>query len=202
MKTMAWKVNRREGCRARSCRRRHRWRPNRTQTVASEQTATPSKPAFLTFSSITQRHVYLSLLLPNYRVETERGVVQVLPNSWRVEWGIWKWYENVMKWVRLSLERWRANAETLIMLMTDFVKRDSVFTRPLINCRGSALWTQRMKQLPREHLNKHCVKQTQNSKQHKSALTHNHPWDISTICSDTDVNKMCWYNCAFWRYVI
>lgn len=65
MKTITWKVN--------SCRRRHRWRPSRIQTVASEQTATPSQPEFLTFFSITQRHVYLSLLLPNYREETERG---------------------------------------------------------------------------------------------------------------------------------
>lgn len=75
MKQCSAKVNKRnfKAAGAQSRRLRRRWKPRRVQTVASEQTTTPSQPAFLTFSSITQRHVDLSLLLPNYRVETERG---------------------------------------------------------------------------------------------------------------------------------
>lgn len=194
MKTMPWKDNRREGCRARSCRRRrHRWRPSHTQTVASEQTATPSKPAFLTFSSITQRHVYLSLLLPNYRVETEKGVVQVLPNSWRVEWGIWKCYEmsQAISWEMKDKRRnanyvddWFCKKRFCIYTTIDKLRRSSGHRE--WNIFPGNIWTNIVS-------SKHRT--VNNTNRHSNT---NHPGHFNCL-QCTDVNKMCWYNRMFWR---
>lgn len=191
MKTITWKVN--------SCRRRHRWRPSRIRTVASEQTATPSQPEFLTFFSITQRHVYLSLLLPNYREETERGrssgALKQLAR-WRGGGVIIKMLQMNISW---EMKGKRRNAN----YVDDWVcKKRFIFTRSLIDWRGAALWTQRMKQLPREHLNTHWVKQTQYSKQHKSALKHKSPVKHLHCLQWHRREHVCSYNCMFWSYVI
>lgn len=155
------KVNQRnvKAAGAQSRRLRRRWRPSRVQTVASEQTTTPSQPAFLTFSSITQRHVYLSLLLPNYRVETERGRASGAPEqlaSWRVN-------AIELKMLRMSISwEMKGRRRTASYAMTDSVEGrfcvhtaiDNLAWICIVDSENSTAL------FPREHLNTQCQANT------------------------------------------
>lgn len=170
MKQCSAKVNKRnfKAAGAQSRRLRRRWKPRRVQTVASEQTTTPSQPAFLTFSSITQRHVYLSLLLPNYRVETERGRASGAPQQLARE-RIWmKMLQKIISWEMKGQRR------TASYFMMDSCVREILSTHgSSINWSGAELWRQRIAQLCFPgNIWTQCVNQT--ALKHKSNVERPH----------------------------